>query len=137
MLYLHLKLSSTLSKANKVTPVLTSLSPPPFSPTGWDPLSFLPSTPIHRTANGHCFSPMTATKSPYRTRSEGQAFRLQQKRPVQREQSLDISLGSFCDPFENDSNHLRHIFSLSDLLLYKMLDLHSVGSQRTGSRFLV
>jgi hypothetical protein len=115
------------SRANNVTPTLMSLPPPPFSPGGWDPLSFLPSTPKHsRTSvegmNGQSFFPLTpihtttttttttttaAPTSPDDANAQGQAFSLQQKQPVQREHSLDASLGSFSNPFENESNHFR------------------------------
>ena len=118
------------SRANNVTPTLMSLHPPPNSPGGWDPLSFLPSTPKHaRTAvegmNGQSFFPLTpihttttAPTSPENdANAQGQAFSLQEKQSVQREHSLDASLGSFSNPFENESNHFRqyHISSLGPL----------------------
>jgi len=121
-----------LHRANNVTPNLTSLPPPPFSPGGWDPLSFLPSTPkLARAAvegmNGQSFFPLTPVytpgtatmpTSPDDANAQGQAFSLQQKpSSVRREHSLEASLGSFSNPldngsnfsnpFENDSNHFR------------------------------
>ena len=122
------QIEEQLPRANNVTPNLTSLPPPPisppnFSPGGWDPLSFLPSTPKHsRTAvegmNGQSFFPLTpihtagstatAPTNPDDTNNvQGQAFSLQQKQPVRRQHSLDASLGSFSNPFENDSYHYR------------------------------
>jgi len=114
------------SRANNVTPTLMSLPPPPFSPGGWDPLSFLPSTPKHaRTSvegmNGQSFFPLTpihhrttaaaaAPGSPDDANAQCQAFSLHQKHSVQREHSLDASLGSFSNPFENESNHFRPYF---------------------------
>jgi len=111
-----------LPRANNVTPNLTSLPPPPISPGGWDPLSFLPSTPKHsRTAvevmNGQSFFPLTpihtagtataSTNSDDTNNLQGQAFSQQQKQTVRRQHSLDASLGSFSNPFENDSYHFR------------------------------
>lgn len=121
-------------RANNVTPTLTSLPPPPFSPGGWDPLSFLPSTPKHARAAtvegfGQSFFPLTPVHtqgtadmptslhtSPDDANAQGQAFSLQQKpSAVRREHSLEASLGSFSNPFENDSNHFRQYPSLPPL----------------------
>lgn len=123
-----------LPRANNVTPNLTSLPPPPFSPGGWDPLSFLPSTPKHARAsvegmNGQTFFPLTPVHTPGTAtmptslhtnpddaNAQGQAFSLQQKpSAVRREHSLEASLGSFSNPFENDSNHFRQNSSLPAL----------------------
>lgn len=117
------QIEGQLPRANNVTPNLTSLPPPPISPGGWDPLSFLPSTPKHsRTAvegmNGQSFFPLTpvhaagtatAPTSPGDTKNNvhGQPFSLKQKQSVRRQHSLDASLGSFSNPFENDSYHFR------------------------------
>jgi hypothetical protein len=116
------QIEEQLPRANNVTPNLTSLPPPPISPGGWDPLSFLPSTPKHSRAavegmNGQSFFPLTpvhaagiatAPTSPGDTNNvHGQPFSLKQKESVRRQHSLDASLGSFSNPFENDSYHVR------------------------------
>ena len=95
------------SRANNVTPILTSLPPPPISPAGaWDPLSFLPSTPKHGTVvegmNGQSFFPLTpfhttttVPTSSNDANAQGQMFSSQKKQLFQREHSLDASFGSF------------------------------------------
>jgi hypothetical protein len=126
-------------RANNITPTLTSLPPPPISPGGWDPLSFLPSTPKHARSSvevmGQSFFPLTpnhaatsAPTSPYDANAQGQAFSLQQKQSVRREHSLDASLGSFSNPFENDSNHFRQYPQLG-------LPIPNLGPPQRGLSF--
>ena len=108
------------TRANNVTPTLTS-RPSPFM--GIDPLSFLPSTPVHapRTSvnldgmNGQTFFPLTpVTAVPTSPNDEKHELSsLEKQTVVQREHSLDAaSLGSFGNPlFEQSLEPLPRGFS--------------------------
>lgn len=108
------------SRANNVTPTLTS-KPSPYM--GIDPLSFLPSTPVHapRTSvnldgmNGQSFFPLTPiTAVPTSPNDEKHVLSsLEKQSVVQREHSLDAaSLGSFSNPlFEQSLEPLPRGFS--------------------------
>jgi hypothetical protein len=108
------------TRANNVTPTLTS-KPSPFM--GIDPLSFLPSTPVHapRTSvnldgmNGQTFFPLTPiTAVPTSPNDEKHVLSSLEKQSVmQREHSLDAaSLGSFSNPlFEQSLEPLPRGFS--------------------------
>jgi hypothetical protein len=108
------------SRANNVTPTLTS-RPSPFM--GIDPLSFLPSTPVHapRTSvnldgmDGQTFFPLTPiTAVPTSPNDEKHVLSpLEKQSVVQREHSLDAaSLGSFSNPlFEQSLEPLPRGFS--------------------------